>query len=71
MINVRGMHLTGVLRDMIAGWIALTVFSSAALTVPSVGTVRFPKDKIESLATNKTSVPHGEEKGLIISSHVY
>jgi hypothetical protein len=56
MINVRGMHLTGVLRDMITVWIAITVFSSSALTVRSVGTVMFPKDVIGCLANIKKSV---------------
>jgi len=41
------MHLTGVSRDTISVWIAPTVFSSAALTMLSAGTVTFSKDVIE------------------------
>jgi hypothetical protein len=47
-INVRGMHLTGVSRDMITVWIATTVFSSSVLLMLSAGTVMFPKDVNES-----------------------
>jgi hypothetical protein len=47
-INVRGIHLTGVSRDTITVWIAPTVFSSAALMMLSARIVMFPKDAIES-----------------------
>jgi hypothetical protein len=55
-INVRGMHLTGVSRDMITVWIATTVFSSSVLLMLSAGTVMFPKNVNESPAKTKKSV---------------
>ncbi len=48
MINVRGMHLTGVSRITITVGIATTVFSFSALMMLSAGTVMFPKDVIKS-----------------------
>ncbi len=50
---MRGMHLTGVSRNMITVGIATTVFSSAALLMLSAGTVMFPKDVIESLGKDQ------------------
>ncbi len=41
---------------MITVWIAITVFSSSALMMPSARTIMFPKDVIEPLAKIKKSV---------------
>jgi len=50
------MHLTGVSRDMITVWIAITVFSSSALMMLFARIDMFPKDVIKSLAKIKKSV---------------
>jgi hypothetical protein len=52
-INVRGMDLTGVSRNMITVWIATTVFCSADLMMLSARTVMFPKDVIEFLSKDQ------------------
>jgi hypothetical protein len=52
-INVRGMHLTGVSRNTINVGIATTVSSFSALMMLSTGTVMFPKDVIKSPGKDK------------------